>query len=138
MLKRKRESGKVVKFLMINAGDRFAPGEDWFDSLKLLDAQGAVDIRNAIVVAQFGVLQPVDGIVTALIAELSRHRGNLWIICNDCAAFAGSNLFVGIKREDSHVSVRSNLLAFVFRSDGFAGIFDDLELMALRNLGNRD
>ena len=56
---------------------------------------------------------------------------------DDHAAFAGSDLLIGIKREHAGVPERPHLAALVFSADRFAGILDDQQAVLPGDAENR-
>src|SRR5271156_1130102 len=48
--------------------DSFSPIQDGVDPLELLDSEGAINVRNPIVVTKFRMLKPLFRTVTALVA----------------------------------------------------------------------
>ena len=103
--------------------------EDFVDSAELDAAESTGDFREAIVEADFGVVEPACARLTGLIAQTPQASGVSRVAGEDGAAFAGGELLVGVEAEDRQVpraarTLRGGRIA-VFCADGFAGIFDD-------------
>ncbi len=83
-----------------------------------------MQLRQAVVVTNFGVLEPVTRIASAVVAQGTDARREFGILRHDYAAFCGRNLFVGIKSKYADIADRANFLAAIIRAEGLAGVFD--------------
>src|SRR5258708_6436883 len=124
----------ILQPALVCAGDGLAPLEDRFDPLQLFDAESAIQLRDAIVVAELLVLEPLAGRASPLIPELPGPHRDVRVVRDDDAAFTGRDLLVRIEAEDTRISERAHLAALVFRAERFASVFDHEEPMAVGDL----
>src|ERR1019366_455609 len=110
--------------LMIGTRNLCPPLQNGFQPLQLLDSQRAIDFREAVVVTQFTVLQPLARMGASLVALRPGERGNLRALGYDHATLTGGDLLVGIEREHPGLTERSNLAALVFSANRFARILN--------------
>ena len=105
----------------------------------LHDADGGVDVGEAVVETETGMGQPTNcSGIAALVAQKLRHMSaSFLVVCHHHAAFAGGDLLVGVEAEDAAAAESSDLAFFVGRAGRlFAGIFDEGDFMAGGELGN--
>ncbi len=119
----------VFQTAVVLAGNGFASFQNGFNALELGGAEGAIQFGDSIVVAELFVLEPIGGIVAAVIAKFTSERGEFRIVCDDHTAFAGGDLFIGIEAKNPNVSEGSNFAAVELRAEGFASVFDDMEIV---------
>ena len=110
--------------------------QNGLDSLQLLDSEGAVDFRETVVETQFAVLQPLARMGTSLVALCPGERGDPGALGDDNAAFTGSDLLVGVKREHPRVTQRPHLAPLVFSPNGFTCIFNHPQAMLPGDIEN--
>ena len=100
------------------------------------DAEGGVDLAQAVVVAEPLVGEPRHALA-ALVAQGAAGGGEGVVVGDDHAAFAGGDLLVGVEGEDAGPAEASRSA----RSPGatcppkpFAGVFDQDQLVLLGEL----
>src|SRR5450631_383424 len=82
------------------------------------------------------MLKPIVALIAALVAKSPDAPGKRLVARNDDPAFAGSDLLVGVKREDAGASHGTNSTAAVLCPDGLAGILNHQQPAPLRDLEN--
>ena len=131
---RKFEAGDVAKQMVVAFCGGLAEGQDFVDARELDAAEGAGYFGKAVVIAGFGVVEPLGAKGSALIAEAAEAGGVGGIMGEYCAAFAGGDLFVWIEAEDGKVAEAANAAGIgrrsEFSTDGLAGVLDEEEVMA--------
>ena len=130
-------SPNAAESLFVEAGHRRPPSKDRLDPAELTRAQGAGNVRQAIVEADLRVLEPVLGRPAPVVSHRPDPRGRRRVSRHDDASLPRGHLLVGIESEDSEVPQRPRLPAGVFRADGFAGVLDHREIVAPRDLEER-
>src|SRR5208283_3322492 len=96
---------------MVLSGDFLAPRQCCVYPLQLADSQRATHLRQAVVVSELGMLEPIVGIRPALIAQCPELRGNARILRNQHSAFAGGDLLIGIESEDAGMAPAADFSA---------------------------
>ncbi len=127
--------GFVEEGADVIVGDPLAGFDDFVEAFHLDDADGGVDVAEAVVVAEAGVGEPTAAGIAALVAETAAHVGELAIVGDDHAAFAGGDLLVGIEAEDAAAAEGSDFAFFVAAAEAFAGVFDEGDFVAGCELG---
>lgn len=130
-------------------------GVDPVDALKHLDAEGAFDLAEAVVVGpehvavEHGhvhvahrrgpVVGPGLGIAAVpVVAQGGDQRGELRVLDDQHAAFAErGEVLVGMEREDRHVAPRAGLDAVDVRADGLGRVLDDEHVVLFRHFHDR-
>jgi hypothetical protein len=149
--KRKRrqlEAGDLRKQLVITLGGGAAKPQDFVNPAKLDASEGACDLGKAIVEADLSVMQPIANRrslvcfcrpwASALVAKAPKPIGVSLGVRENGAAFSGSDLLVGVKAEDGEIAETPHPTLIEFGADGFAGIFENDELMAIRELAESE
>src|SRR5258708_23332758 len=124
----------ILQPALVWAGDGLAPLEDRFDPLQLFDAESAIQLRDAIVVAELVVLEPLAGRASPLIPELPGPHRDVRGVGDDEAAFAGRDLLARIEADDARISARPHLAAVAFPAAPLASIFVHDQPMAAGEL----
>ena len=103
--RREFETGdvKISEECIVAFGGGSAKGKYLRDAAQLHPAQGAGDFREAVVVARFGVVEPI-GSAAALITQTAQARGMCRILSEHGAAFTGGELLIGVEAEDGKVA----------------------------------
>lgn len=122
------EVAVVDEALHVPVGDAAAGFEDFVEALDLYDAECGVDLGEAVVESEAGVGEPVHA-VAALVAEGAAHRGEVGVVGDDHAAFAGGDLFVGVEAEDSAEAEGADLAFSGCAAEAFAAVFDEGEVV---------
>jgi len=124
------EVGFVEEVADVLVGDALAGVDDFGEALHLDDADGGVEVAEAVIVAEAGVGEPTATRVAALVAEGAAHVGEFFVVGDDHAAFAGGDLFIGVEAEDADAAEGADLAAFVGTAEAFAGVFDEGDFVA--------
>src|SRR5450631_3412783 len=82
------------------------------------------------------MLKPIVALIAALVAKSPDAPGKRLVARNDDPAFAGSDLLVGVKREDAGVAHGTNPTAAVLCPDGLAGILNHQQPVPLGDFEN--
>lgn len=75
---------------------------------------------------------------SALVAKAAETIGVSLGVSENGAAFSGRDLLVGVKAEDGEIAETPDATLIEFGADGFAGIFENDELMAIRELAESE
>ncbi len=126
---RQLEAGNSFEERVVAFGGGLAHGENFADAGELNAAEGAGQLREAIVIAGLGVIEPIACGCAALVAQAAQARSMGGIVSKHCAAFAGGDLLVGIKAKDSEVAEAAYAFAVELRADCFAGVFNQQRLL---------
>jgi len=135
--------GNIREKDMVTLGGGSTEGKNFVDTAELNAAEGAGDVGEAVVESYVGMMQPVMlptkgdlgalGLpvrISALIAEASESVGVELGAGQDGSALSGGDLLVGIEAEDSEIAEGANTTLMKVSADGFAGVFDDHQVMA--------
>src|SRR5260370_39081409 len=112
----------VVQSSLVFAGNDFAPLEDWSNPFELFNPESAIHFGDPVVVAQLFVFERLAGCAAALISQFFGKRRDLWVVCDNHAAFTGSDLFIRLEPEDTHSSKRANFAAVEVGPNSLPGV----------------
>ncbi len=125
---------------MVTLGGGATEGQDFADAAELNPAEGAGNVRQAVVEADVGMMKPIVGFLrfedvrgigySALVAEAAKTVSMGLGVGQDCPAFAGGDLLVGVKTKDREIAESADAALIKLGADGFAGVFDDDEIVA--------
>ena len=113
-------------------------GGAFFDEFprELDDAEGAVDVGHAVVVAHPLMGQPAGAPAAALITERIAQLGQVFVVGDDHPAFAGGHLLVGIEGKHADVAEGAGFAAVQGRAECLAAVFDDGQTVFLGDIVN--
>jgi len=80
------------------------------------------------------MIQPRIEDIAPLIAQTAEQHVPLGVVGDNHAAFAGRHLLVGIKGEDRCIGHRARAAPLILRTDRLAGVFDQVQIVAARDL----
>ena len=76
-------------------------------------------------------------VVATLIPQATAECSEVGVVRDDHAALAGGQLLVAVEGEDAHVADRANLATTIVGGNGFAGVFNDMEVELTGELEER-
>ena len=83
-----------------------------------------MNITQAVVEAESGVIQPLRGGIPSLISHASERFGEGVMVSHDHPAFASSHLFIRIERKAGGIAKGTCTATAIFGSKRLAGVFD--------------
>jgi hypothetical protein len=129
--------GDLRQALAVPIRHLLAGGKQVRQARHLRHAQSRAHLVQAVVIAQVSVRKPGVAGGAPLVAQRAHQRRGPIVIGDDHPAFAGGDLFVGIKGEHPAVAKDARWPAAVFRAQRLARVFDQLEAVRIRDLAQR-
>src|SRR3990172_3319704 len=112
----------AIQSAVVLPSNRLTPVKYGLDPFQLLDSESTVDLRNAVVVTEFSMLEPILHIASSLVAKFSSQSGDLRVLSDDDSALSGRDLLVGIESENACISLGPNFSSVVLRPNGLARV----------------
>src|SRR4029077_8435291 len=92
-----------------------------------------MQFRKPVFVSKLSVFKPLTYGNPAVVSKRSHAQCQLFVVGNDHSTFARRDLLIGIKAKHARSSERSYSLAAPFGSQRLARVFNQDQLVALRN-----
>ena len=80
------------------------------------------------------MLQPRAGAAAPLVAEALELPVEIRVLRDEHAAFARGDLLVGVEGKRAHVTDRADVTSAPLGAEGFAGVFDDPQVVSARDV----